>query len=693
MAADGQDWRGLGFRKKVIAQIDEAVRQAGNPITKSSMEMENHVFLKAKCREEYLALVARLILHIKEINSQKERKAAAMVAASASGLAPPHGIPQGTAPLQQQQQQQGPGMQDPINALQTLARQGGGHNLTLGHQPQQEGCCWHYADTSKQKASLYPPVSRNNPPLPPPTYTSQQTPHPVCQNYIVSRFHPLQCIKVDVSATLGMGPGPSQTILSQQLQPFLSDARPGAFPQRGPGMPSAQQIQMHQKLMQQRAIHQQQQQHQHLMQQRAMQQQQQQQQHQQQGTQVPTLQRQDAFIVTSPQQPATHVPPVQSQGVAQPPGQQMQFAAPGPYPSPQQVHYVQSPASQPASIPQQMTPSPAQQGPPSHSIHSPAHMMPSPSPQPTIVPSPGTKTLGVASPGTNLNTPGNPGSVGPVASPASRAPGEDQAYLDKLKQLSKYIEPLRRMVNKIDKDEDNQSQKDQLSKMKNLLGILSDSSRRLPMTTLLKCEQVLEKLDLNLKGTGSSVTHTQMLTKSSEQHMCQPLLDAVAALIQSPMLNHTLHRTFGPAMTSLNGPPIKVPSPLPRKRKRESESPDDDIPDVLQGEVARLDRRFHVNLNPANSSSSKTIHLTCYLQDKNLPTVPPIQVLVPDGYPSTSPSCDMDTVDYDSTPFLQAIHKLLLSRLLRMPDRFSLTALLNTWEMTVRHACSPMTTV
>ena len=39
-------------------------------------------------------------------------------------------------------------------------------------------------------------------------------------------------------------------------------------------------------------------------------------------------------------------------------------------------------------------------------------------------------------------------------SPASgRNPGEEQAYLDKLKQLSKYIEPLRRMINKIDKDE------------------------------------------------------------------------------------------------------------------------------------------------------------------------------------------------------------------------------------------------
>ncbi|OWF52757.1 Mediator of RNA polymerase II transcription subunit 15 [Mizuhopecten yessoensis] len=63
-----EDWRSEAFRRKVIAQIDEAVRMAATPMTKSSMEMENHVFLKAKTREEYLALVARLILHVKGIS-------------------------------------------------------------------------------------------------------------------------------------------------------------------------------------------------------------------------------------------------------------------------------------------------------------------------------------------------------------------------------------------------------------------------------------------------------------------------------------------------------------------------------------------------------------------------------------------------------------------------------------------------
>lgn len=38
-------------------------------------------------------------------------------------------------------------------------------------------------------------------------------------------------------------------------------------------------------------------------------------------------------------------------------------------------------------------------------------------------------------------------------SPASSGQSEEQQYLEKLKQLSKYIEPLRRMINKIDKNE------------------------------------------------------------------------------------------------------------------------------------------------------------------------------------------------------------------------------------------------
>lgn len=47
---------------------DEAIRQSRMPTSRNSMEMENHVFQKAKTKEEYLGLVARLILHVREMS-------------------------------------------------------------------------------------------------------------------------------------------------------------------------------------------------------------------------------------------------------------------------------------------------------------------------------------------------------------------------------------------------------------------------------------------------------------------------------------------------------------------------------------------------------------------------------------------------------------------------------------------------
>uniref|UniRef100_A0A3Q3WW54 Mediator of RNA polymerase II transcription subunit 15 n=1 Tax=Mola mola TaxID=94237 RepID=A0A3Q3WW54_MOLML len=44
------DWRGPQFRQKVVAQIEEAMRKAGTAHTKTSNDMENHVYIKAKSR-------------------------------------------------------------------------------------------------------------------------------------------------------------------------------------------------------------------------------------------------------------------------------------------------------------------------------------------------------------------------------------------------------------------------------------------------------------------------------------------------------------------------------------------------------------------------------------------------------------------------------------------------------------------
>ena len=50
---------------------------------------------------------------------------------------------------------------------------------------------------------------------------------------------------------------------------------------------------------------------------------------------------------------------------------------------------------------------------------------------------------------------------------------------------------------------------------------------------------------------------------TKQQYLSQPLLDAVLANIRSPVFNHSLYRTFVPAMTAIHGPPITcVPTGL-----------------------------------------------------------------------------------------------------------------------------------
>ncbi|XP_062867678.1 mediator of RNA polymerase II transcription subunit 15-like [Trichomycterus rosablanca] len=62
------DWRSQGFRQKVLSQIEDAMRKAGTQHNQSSTEMEGHVFIKAETREEYLSMVARLIIYFRDIH-------------------------------------------------------------------------------------------------------------------------------------------------------------------------------------------------------------------------------------------------------------------------------------------------------------------------------------------------------------------------------------------------------------------------------------------------------------------------------------------------------------------------------------------------------------------------------------------------------------------------------------------------
>ncbi|XP_062448923.1 mediator of RNA polymerase II transcription subunit 15-like [Rhea pennata] len=353
--------------------------------------------------------------------------------------------------------------------------------------------------------------------------------------------------------------------------------------------------------------------------------------------------------------------------------------------SPSPVQQAQTPQSMPPPPQPQPSPQPGQptSQPNSNAGSGPAPSsssdgVPSPSPQPSQSPAAvqTPQNFRVQSPGP-LNTPGNPNSL---MSPASSSQSDEQQYLEKLKQLSKYIEPLRRMINKIDKNED---RKEDLSKMKSLLDILTDPSKRCPLKATQKCEIALEKLKNDM---AVPIPPPPPVPPTKQQYLCQLLLDAVLANIRSPVFNHSLYRTFMPAMTAIHGPPITAPVASPRKRKYE-EDEGQTIPNVLQGEVARLNPRFLVNLDPSHCSNNGTVHLICKLDDKNLPNVPPLQLSVPADYPDQSPLWIKNPRQYAANPFLQSVYRYMTSKLLQLPDKHSVTALLNTWAQSIRQAC------
>ncbi|XP_054568417.1 mediator of RNA polymerase II transcription subunit 15 isoform X5 [Eptesicus fuscus] len=644
MDVSGQetDWRSAAFRQKLVSQIEDAMRKAGVAHSKSSKDMESHVFLKAKTRDEYLSLVARLIIHFRDIHNKKSQ-------ASVS---------------------------DPMNALQSLTGGPAAGAAGIGMPSRGPG----------QSLGGMGGLGAMGQPMPlsgqPPPGTSGMAPHGMA---VVSTATPqtqlqLQQVALQQQQQQQQQFQQQQAALQQQQQQQFQ-AQQNAMQQQFQAVVQQQQQQLQQQQQQQQHLlklhHQNQQQIQQQQQLQRMAQLQLQQQQQQQALQAqppmqqpPMQQPQPPPSQALPQQlqqmhhpqhhqpqPQPQQPPVaQNQPSQLPPQSQTQPlvsqapALPGQmlYPQPplklvsqNSLTMLSSPSpGQQVQTPQSMPPPPQpspQPGQPSSQPNSnvssgpapsPSSFLPSPSPQPSQSPVTARtpQNFSVPSPGP-LNTPVNPSSV---MSPAGSSQAEEQQYLDKLKQLSKYIEPLRRMINKIDKNED---RKKDLSKMKSLLDILTDPSKRCPLKTLQKCEIALEKLKNDM---AVPTPPPPPVPPTKQQYLCQPLLDAVLANIRSPVFNHSLYRTFVPAMTAIHGPPITAPVVCTRKRKLE-EDERQSIPNVLQGEVARLDPKFLVNLDPSHCSNNGTVHLICKLDDKDLPSVPPLELSVPADYPAQSP--------------------------------------------------------
>merc|ERR1712223_2014553 len=104
-----------------------------------------------------------------------------------------------------------------------------------------------------------------------------------------------------------------------------------------------------------------------------------------------------------------------------------------------------------------------------------------------FVPSP-QQTAGVPSLGQRMSMAPSPqGAIRPGMDVNNQ--NDDQAYLAKVQQLSKYIEPLKKMIAKIGNED-----QEKLGKMKKLMDILSNPTKRLDYKVLLRCESVLEHM-------------------------------------------------------------------------------------------------------------------------------------------------------------------------------------------------------
>lgn len=115
-----------------------------------------------------------------------------------------------------------------------------------------------------------------------------------------------------------------------------------------------------------------------------------------------------------------------------------------------------------------------------------------------------------------------------------------------------------------------------------------------------------------------------------------------------------------------------------------------ELPHILQGEIARLDRKFRVTFDHSIQTGSNIFKLICYLNDPYLPCVPPMYIDIPEDYPlSSSPSCNLLEHEMNATQFLESIQKIFAARMLKMPSLYSLSHILDTWEMSIRQACSP----
>lgn len=287
------------------------------------------------------------------------------------------------------------------------------------------------------------------------------------------------------------------------------------------------------------------------------------------------------------------------------------------------------------------------------------------------------------SPSSQVNTPLNPASQ------------EEREYMEKVKSLEKYIEPLRNMILRIGNDDN-----EKLGKMRKLLDIMSNPDKRMPLVTLQKCEDVLKRMQLDTteSDAASGGADSTLSTNTDKNPLIESILKLSQANRAGSNVNNYLSTTFLPPMEAMMGPEISLP-PLPCTPPPCEDGGQHHISDILQGEIARLDSRFSVWLDSAQprhsaggswtSITPTSVEVVCQLADRDLPAVPNMYVRLAANYPDTPPEINLQSPDYLSTPFLRQINSALAARLEKMPSQYTLSQLLTAWELSVRSACAP----
>lgn len=599
--------------------------------------MEQHVFSKARNKDEYLSFVARLIIHVREMSKKIRRKKQEQFNCLISIVDNKNKNADGGNNSQtggQQGQQQG--IQDPINALQNLASQG-----TRNVQPQmmnqqqqqqqqgpgimmpgqnQPGMGQQQVNMPNQgmiRPMMNQQMGQNQVNLGQPQMNPMmnQGPGPVKGNIGPGAMNP-QMMNQMIPNVQNV-PGQMQGGNQPQLNQMLNQNNPGMMNPGGQMMPGVRGMAPNPGIM----------------------------------NPMNTGQQQQMMNMQQHMRK-----------------QEMMMPNQGPFPQVRNVapnFLRQSPS--PMSVPSPIGLSQSQHN---TMVASPAMVM-VPSPQaPMSNQRPGMQNNVMApSPSANMNTPGQPqGDY--VQSPMN--PHDDQIYREKYNQLTKYKEPLKKVIQRVGPE--NNSEK--LTKLKKLLEILSNPEARIPLETLVKCEIVL----VNQFGT---------LKDSGPTSINNPLYDAIQNNLQNPLANHTIQRTFKPSLEAWFGPDIKNMPPAKKRRVSEEQVVPNipEIPHALQGEIARLDAKFKISLDQtAHATGAKNIKLICSLDDNALPCVPPINIIIPEDYPMASPQC---TIMQCNTPFLLSVEKALKARISKLPELFSLTHILETWTLAIRQACNP----